>query len=112
MPPKRLGLLGLLSRGERLIIDRRRRKESQSCAAARLGTSTCIYGRWERDDEDGPSIRSVRPLRIYEQCLLYRRRTDMTQDEVARQLGRSRYWVNQMERGIRPCEELLSYWEK
>ncbi len=112
MPPKRLGPLGLLSRGERLITDRRRRKETQAVAAKRFNETPFIYGRWERDDDEGPSIRSVRPLRKYEQCLLYRRRAGTSQSEVARQLGRSRWWLNQMERGIQPCEELLCYWEK
>ncbi len=112
MPPKRLGPLGRLSCGERLITDRRRRKETQTVAAKRLGTSSFIYGRWERDDEGGPSIRSVRPLRMHEQCLLYRRRAGTSQGGVARQLGRSRWWINKMERGLEPCEELLSYWEK
>jgi DNA-binding XRE family transcriptional regulator len=112
MPPKRLGPLGLLSCGERLITDRRRRKETQASAAKRLDTTPFIYGRWERDDDDGPSIRSVRPLQMYERCLLYRRRAGTSQEKVARQLGRSRWWINKMERGLVPCEELLSYWEK
>ena len=112
MPPKRLGPLGLLSRGERLITDRRRRKETQTLAAKRHGTSEFIYGRWERDDDDDSiSIRSVMPLRLHERCLLYRRRSGMSQGEVASQLGRSRWWLNQMERGLQPCKELLAYWE-
>ena len=112
MPPKRLGPLGRLSCGERLIIHRRRRKETQAVAAKRLGRSPFIYGRWERDDEGGPLTRSAGRLRMDERCLLYRRRAGTSQDEVARQLGRSRWWINQMERGIQPCDELLSYWEK
>ncbi len=112
MPPKRLGPLGRLSRGERLITDRRRRKETQTAAAARLDTNPFTYGQWERDADEGPSITSVQPLRMHERCLLYRRRAGKHQFEVARGLGRSRWWVNQMERGLVPCEELLSYWEK
>ncbi len=112
MPPKRLGPLGRLSHGERLITDRRRRKETQAVAAERLSISPFVYGQWERDDEGGPLTRSVGRLRMYERCLLYRRRAGTLQDEVARQLGRCRWWVNQMERGLVPCEELLSYWEK
>ncbi len=112
MPPKRLGPLGRLSCGERLIIDRRRRKETQAVAAKRLYTTPFIYGQWERDEDEGPSIRSVRPLRMHEKCLLYRRRNGMSQDQVAREADRSRWWLNQMERGLVPCKELLTYWEK
>ena len=111
MSPKRLGPLGLLSCGERLVVDRRRRLETQVVAAVRHNTSSFIYGRWERDYQEGPLIRSF-PLRMCERCLLYRRRLGWSQDSVAFQLGRSRWWVNQMERGLVPCEELLSYWEK
>ncbi len=107
MPAKRLGPLGRLSCGERLITDRRRRKETQVGAAKRLETTSFIYGRWERDYGPGPLTRSVQPLRIYERCLLYRRRTGKSQIQVARQLGRSRWWVNQMERGKQSCQELV-----
>ncbi len=112
MPPKRLGPLGRLSCGERLIIDRRRRKETQEAASKRLGRTSFVYGRWERDFEGGPEILRIKRLKMYERCLLYRRRAGTSQGEVARDLGRSRWQVNQMERGEVPCDELLSYWEK
>ncbi len=112
MPPNRLGPLGRLSCGECLLIDRRRRKETQNVAAQRLGISPFLYGCWERDDKECPRIRSVGRLSSYDRCLLYRRRANMSQDEVASQLGRCRWWINQMERGLKPCDELISYWEK
>lgn len=112
MPAKRLGPLGRLSVGERLIIARRRRKETQEVAGRDVNRSAFTYGQWERGAVDGPLTRSVGRLKMYERCLLYRRRAGTSQDEVARQLGRSRYWLSQMERGKVPCDELLSYWEK
>jgi len=113
MPAKRLGRLGRLSSGERLIVDRRRRKETQGVAAKRLCVNAFVYGQWERDDrDDGPLIRSVTPLKRHERCLLYRRRRGMSQIEVAHQLALSRWWLNQMERGIQPCDKLIHYWEK
>ncbi len=113
MPPKRLGPLGRLSCGECLIIDRRRRNETQEAAGKRLGeTPAPTYGGWERDNGAGPLIQPVGRLKIYERCLLYRRRAGTSQAEIARDLGRSRWQINQMERGEIPCDELLSYWEK
>ena len=113
MPPKRLGPLGRLSCGERLIIDRRRRNETQEAAGKRHGGwSAFTYGGWEQDNGAGPLIRPVERLKMHERCLLYRRRAGTSQAEIARDLGRSRWQVNQMERGEIPCDELLSYWEK
>ena len=114
MPPKRLGPLGRLSCGESLVINRRRSEqpETQDQASERLGTTCFTYGKWERDVEKAPTRGPVVRLRLYERCLLYRRRAAVSQAEVARELGRSRWWINQMERGVVSCAELLSYWEK
>ena len=110
MSAKRLGPLGRLSCVERLIIERRRLKETQEIAAKRFRVSSYTYGRWERDDEEGPIRRSF-SLTKAERCLLYRRRLGWTQTEVARLMGRSRWWVNLMERDLVSCEELIAYWE-
>lgn len=122
MPAERLGRLGRLSISESLLIDRRRRqlqkgkhlcRETQHDASWRCGTTLVTYGLWERGVE--PPIDPVKPvgrLRPHEKCLLHRRRASMSQMEVAREMRRSRAWVNQMERGKVPCDELLSYWEK
>ncbi len=112
MSAKRLGPLGRLSVGERLIIARRRRKETQEDAGKVVGRSAFTYGQWEREAVDRPLPRSVGRLRMYERCLLYRRRVGTSQGDVARQIGRARDWVIQMECGKVPCDELLSYWEK
>ena len=104
MPPSRLGPLGRLSRGESLIIDRHRRKETQDVAAKRLVISPVLYGCWERDEEESPPIRSVRRLSSHERCLLYRRRACISQDEIAFQLVRCRDIINQMSLGITPFD--------
>jgi transcriptional regulator with XRE-family HTH domain len=101
-----------LSKGERLLIQRRRRKQSQSEAAKRLGVSYSRYSQWERDlfMEGSPSVK-VEPLKAHECCLLYRRRAKFTQERVAKDMGVCRWWLNQMERGAAPCDELIGYWE-
>ncbi len=110
MSEERLGQLGQLSRGERLLIDRRRRGETQGQAAERHNTTHFMYGKCERDVVDGPAIK-IAALRVFECCLLYRRRAGFTQAQVAGELNRCRWWVNQMERGEMPCDELVWYWE-
>lgn len=113
--------VGRLSHGERLLVDRRRRGLSQGEAAARYLLEPWQYGLAERDDSElspdvwawvqtiAPRIRSSE-LRPNERCLLLRRRARLTQEEVAEHMGRSRWWVNQMERGEAPCDELLEHW--
>ncbi len=122
MPAKRLGRLGRLSPGESLLIARRRRelrkggklcRVTQHDASETHGTTLGTYGLWERDAE--PPIGLIKPvgrLTSYERCLIYRRRVSMSQMEVAREMRRSRAWINQMECGVVPCDELLCYWEK
>ena len=108
MPPKRLGPLGRLSCGESLLISRRRQQPrvTQHDAGRRCAATRSTYGKWERDVEQAPDC-TVGRLRAYERCLLYRRRAKLSQDEVARGLGRSRWWVNQMERGVVRCDEIV-----
>ena len=113
MSKKGLGHLGRLSNGERLLLNRRRGGESQREAAECFETTLFIYGQWERDVVTGPRPsrldgRSVEP---HERCLLYRRRLGDSQELIASVLGRCRWWVNLMERGLVPCDELIGYWE-
>lgn len=69
-----------------------------------------MYGKWERDVVEGPTTRVGR-LRPHERCLLYRRRCGRYQFEVANDLGFCRLWINRMERGDAPCDDLIWYWE-
>lgn len=99
-----------LTTAETLLIDRRRRKENQHEAAARLGVPFRTYVRWEREGAGG-SAPDVGDLADHECCLLYRRRTGFTRERVARELGVSKQWVTMMEHGEAPCGRLIEYWE-
>lgn len=100
-----------LTRGERLMIDRRRRGERQRAAAQRLEVPLSRYSRWERDlDPHAPSIR-VGALKAHERCYLMRRRVGRTQQEVAAEMNVCRYWLNRMELGLADCTDLVCYWE-
>jgi DNA-binding XRE family transcriptional regulator len=107
-----LGELEKLTPAERLLVDRRRRGETQGAAAARHGVSHSRYSRWERGlDEPTEAAPRITTLKPHEKCLLYRRRVGITQATVAEDLNRCKMWVRQMERGEVDCTELVQYWE-
>ena len=98
-----------LSRGDKLWLDRRRRRENQATAAKRHRVSIVLYRSWERDDEHGPSVK-VGKLAPHEECALVRREEEVTIAEVAEELGCCRYWVHKMEKGEVDPQDLLDYW--
>lgn len=111
MPDKGLGELEALTRGEALLLDRRRRGETQVAAGRRWNVPHSRYSLWERDlADDAPTVK-IDQVEPHERCLLYRRRAKFTQARVARELGVCRWWLNQMERGVVPCDDLIWYWE-
>lgn len=101
-----------LTNEERLLIDRRRRGETQAEAARRHEVSTTRYSRWERGLDQAPasSVPTVKALRDHELCLITRRRAGVTQTKVATDLNRCKMWMRQMERGEVDCTELKRYW--
>lgn len=102
-----------LTMPERLLIDRRRRGETQAEAAQRHSVSNTRYSRWERGLDQPPptSIPTiVKDLRPHELCLITRRRAGVTQTKVATEINRCKMWVRQMERGEVDCSELSRYW--
>jgi DNA-binding XRE family transcriptional regulator len=104
--------LGEIAKHERLLIQRRRANKTQSEAAQYHGVSLSTYGIWERSEcKKAPKVK-ISVLAAHECCLLYRKRANYTQRKVAKELGISRYWLNKMEMGHEPCDDLLWYWEQ
>lgn len=104
-----------LTTAERLVIDRRRRDETQAQAAARHGVSIGRYAAWEAETVIVPAdvradVGRLGQVRPFERCLIMRRRRGWTIPQVARAVGRSPYWVQEMEAGRAPVTDLLSYW--
>lgn len=100
-----------LSRGERLVIYRRREGLSQAQAAKRYKVGRKLYARWERDEaDDGPDV-FIGSLYTHERAYLSRRRADVSRQQVADSIGVSAFWVTLMERGKKPCDRLLEFWE-
>ena len=103
--------LGKLTDGERLVLDRRRRSESQTEAAQRYGVTRQLYSQWELDEVGPPLTYPTGRLADHEVVFLYRRRAKFSRNRVAQEVGCSPFWVTQMERGRQPCDRLLEYWE-
>lgn len=107
-----LGRLGRLSSGERLLIERLRKNETQAKAAKRRGTTYFIYGQWERDADrdDIPKGPNFERLTISERCIIHRRREGWTQGHLAIMTGWSRWYVILMEQGKKNPEPLRLCW--
>jgi len=102
-----------LTLGESLLISRRRSGLSQDEMAKAKGITRNFYGEVERDQSeyDGMNFCEVEPLEANEKVMLCRRRSSMTQSEIAEQIGVTRYWVNQMEIGAAPISpDLVKFW--
>lgn len=99
------------TRGESLLLGRRRKGLNQLQAAAERNVHVDRYREWEADrrTEDQPFQRLGR-LKPNEVCFILRRRAGRTQREVAEVIGCTRLWVLQMEDGKAPVERLREYW--
>lgn len=105
------------SKPEALLIYRRRIGASQEDAARQRGVSMRKYTGWEygtRTDDCPDVRRRILPLTDAEVCFLYRRRSKMSVNALARDLGCTAYWVTRIERGREPSSvgTLLEYWEQ
>ena len=107
-----IGELEKLTKSESLMIKRRRSGKTQAQMAEKYGVSLSTYGLWERSNQKKAPNVKIAVLAAHECCLLYRKRSNYTQDRVAKEMGISRYWLNKMEMGHEPCDDLLWYWEQ
>ena len=112
MSDNRFGELGRLTNSETLVIKRRRLGENQTAAAQRYNVTYVGYSKFERGIGDDIPRENIRKLEDSERCFLYRRRCGFTQATVAKDLQVCRYWLNLMERGEKPCDPLIWYWEQ
>jgi DNA-binding XRE family transcriptional regulator len=102
-----------LTRGDRLCIQRRRLDETQRQAALRHRVTYHIYSAWENDlpaPAQPPAV-NIGRVAPHERALVYRRHAKVTQADVASDIGVCVFTLRKMERGERPCEDLLAYWE-
>lgn len=99
------------TKGESLLIWRRREGFNQVEAARAFDVSVDKYREWEADRSPADQPRKhLGQLKPNEVCLLSRRREGLTQREVAVKMGCTRLWVIQMEDGSAPVDRLREFW--
>lgn len=107
--------VGDLTIAERMRVYRRRRGMSRAEMGHDLRRSRHWVGDVERGAKEPPlaEVPWIGPKELSgpERCMLYRLRSGTTQAHIASELGVSRLWVNKMERGLAPCDDLIWYWE-
>mgnify|MGYP006430020279 FL=1 len=89
-----------LTKGERLLLDRRRRGVSQP--EAQPGVPVDVYRRWETDqfvNEWNVPLIQIDEIQAHEQLLLVRRRLGKNQTEMAEALNVSVAWLKVLETG-------------
>ena len=106
-----------LTEPERLFLWRRRFKMTQRQAGLQLGMTRVVYANMEDGVVRIPTKYKVRamflgPVTDAERCTIYRRRSGMTQQQVANELECSRDHVRRMERGKVKADDLLWFWEQ
>ncbi len=100
-----------LTPGERVLIERRRCGQSQRQAADAHGISLYRFRRWESDDEVGPVVR-LGGLLEHEVCHILRRRAGIQLEDLAEELGVSRWGLCKMEYGRAASIEVLTkHWD-
>jgi DNA-binding transcriptional regulator YiaG len=99
------------TRGESLLIWRRRAGLTQVQAAEVYGVSVDTYGDWETDARKANQPRRVLgQLKAHEASVIMRRRANLTQQQLAARLACSPLWVVRMEGGKAPADRLREYW--
>lgn len=103
-----------LTKGERIFIWRRRKKLNQKQAGEELGLKRHEIFRIEKGLKVrcGIPVQPLGNLKPLEICVLKRRRAKMTQTELGKKIGCSRWWVNQMELGLEDSGKLVKFWKK
>lgn len=94
---------------EKFFLDRRRRKETQTEAATRIGVSRAQISRYENGDSPAPDVNGFELTNV-EQCVVSRRRKGWTMAKLAKLIGCSRYRIIMMERADWNPTLLIDYW--
>lgn len=102
-----------LTPGENLLLWRRRLNWNQSTAAKYFNCSLFTYKMAEYDKAKNFKYgkANLDELHPWERCLIYRKRSRLSQPTIAKKIGIGRYWLRLQEKGTVPCARLLEFWE-
>lgn len=97
-----------LTPGEKLLLDRRRRKETLSKAASRWGATLAAYKGWETGAKGAPDVK-LRGMTLPEQWVVLRLRAGLTQDQLAEKCGIWQTDVSKTEHGVKNFREIREF---
>jgi DNA-binding XRE family transcriptional regulator len=97
--------------GELLLVRRKRLGVSQSEAARRCCVPRMVYNHWENDAGDGAPKAGTLVLDPHEVLTIKRRRSGLTQQQLADTVGVTRQTVVEVEAGRASQDRLITYWE-
>ena len=102
------------TQAELLFVYRKRENMTQTEMAKQHNVGRVRWSLWERGLET-PKI-DVGLISAFltdqERCVILRRREGITQGELAKSIGVSRWWLNQMESGCAEPKKLFAYWSE
>ncbi len=99
-----------LSAGEKLLLDRRRRGETQRDAAEAYAVTLYQFRRWELGEGEGVPDVSLGDLEPHEICFIYRQRDGMSLEDLGAMINRTPCWISQIEKGDQPVDVVEHYW--
>jgi DNA-binding transcriptional regulator YiaG len=100
--------------GERVMLGRRREGFTQEAFAHALDVSQSLISRWEANEKRIPSAvlkryKSLGRLTVGEQCMIMRRRLNLSIREAAAKFNVSHYHVIRIEAGVRQSPEYFTF---
>lgn len=101
-----------LTNGETLQLWRRRHDLTQEQAAEKIKANIDRYREWEANRGLYVPRKNLGEVKTHEYCYILRRRSGLSQRELAHKMGVTRLWVIQMEGGSAPVERLKHYWKE
>lgn len=99
-----------LTPGEKLYLWRRRKNKRVWEYARQYGVSRYAYQRWENDLGDDIPIIKLMGVEQAEQFVILRKRSGMTQKELAARMGISRSWLHLVEAGKVSMKQAIEFW--
>lgn len=99
-----------LTRGEKLVLLRRRNGWSMTQAAKKQRVPLSEYRLWELDQGKNIPVVKLDKVKDGELCYIARRREGLSLAQIAKKLRCCRWWVSQMESGVAPVTRLAEYW--
>jgi len=98
-----------LTTGEKLYLERNRRKLTQKASAKLYDVTLAAYRAWENDQSEGPDV-TLEGIETWEHYIVLRRRLGCSVPEMAAILGCNPLTLYNWESGKGSLRRLMEYW--